>query len=270
MKKVLNHSMFLLMGFALLISSCVPYKKAFKESQTLFNQSVSIETAYRVKQLEKQVTNPEPSLEAQASFQKTYDATVAFLTEHEVALKADNLYGNALALKSLSEFYLEKNTDANNTAAAAITYLEQSADNNKTRDLALMRSMSGLVLANQLYDKINVFDKNAPLDAVKFNTIMNMAKGAIDGIEKGREGISATHPTNEFLTMSELTVYKNWLDFIPYGVDEKSSDLARVENKAAQKAAYDQAKAAINRLDTATGGKKPALVKYWKELIGVS
>ena len=135
------------------------------------NQAVSIETAYRVQQLEKEITNPEPSAEARVKFEEADKSIDEFITEHEATLKTDNLYGNALALKSLSKYYLEDYSAAINNSETATTYLQNSTDNNKTRDLALMRSMSGLVLANQMYDKIQAFDKTAAIDNFKYKEI---------------------------------------------------------------------------------------------------
>lgn len=269
MKTVFKSSIFTILSIAILFSSCVPYKAAYKESQTLLNQAVNIETAYRVQQLEKEIANPEPSAEARTKFEDANTSIVSFITEHEEALKTDMLYGNALALRGLSEFYLEKYEDANSTASTSIAYLENSADNNKTRDLALMRSMSGLVMANQMYDKIQAFDKDGAIDAIKFKEVMDMGQAAVDGIAKGREGINATHPVNEFLTMSELGVYKSWLDFIPYGIDKNSSDDAKKRNLELEQSVIAKARTGVERLSTATGGKKAALVNYWKALIGI-
>ena len=270
MKTLFKGSFFTILSFAILFSSCVPYKSAYKSSKTLLNQAVDIETAYRVQQLEKEVANPEPSAEARTKFEEANKSIVAFITEHEAALKTDNLYGNALALRGLSEYYLENYQDANNTASASIAYLQNSEDNNKTRDLALMRGMSGLVLANQMYDKIQVFDKTAAIDKIKYKEITDMASAAVDGIDKGREGVNETHQVNEFLTMSELAVYKNWLDFIPYGVDKNSSDTDKAKSLAEEQAVLKLAKSGVNRLNTATGGKKADLIKYWKVLLGIS
>jgi hypothetical protein len=269
MKTTFKNALLMVLGLGILISSCVPYQSAYKSSQTLLNQAVDIETAYRVQQLEKEVPNPEPSSEARAKFEEANKSIVAFITEHEPALKNDNLYGNALALRGLSEFYLEKNEAATNTATESIAYLENSADNNKTRDLALMRGMSGLVLANQMYDKIQAFDRTGAIDKIKYKEVGDMARAAVSGIDKGRQGVSATHPVNEFLTMSELAVYKNWLDFIPYGVDSNSSEADKAKSVEEEKEVLQMSKSAVERLNTATGGKKADLVKYWKVLLGI-
>lgn len=270
MKTSFKSSLFTILSIAILFSSCVPYKAAYKKSQTLLNQAVSVETAYRVQQLEEEVASPAPSAEAQTKFDEANKSIVTFVTEHEAALKTDNLYGNALALRGLSEYYLEDYSAANSTAEAAVTYLQSSVDNNKTRDLALMRGMSGLVLASQMGDKIKAFDKTGAIDKVKYKEIMDMARAATDGIDKGREGVSGTHSVNEFLTMSELAVYKNWLDFIPYGIDKNSSDADKAKNVAEEQEVLKMAKSGVDRLNTATGGKKADLIKYWKRLLGIS
>ena len=270
MKTLFKSSFLTILSIAILFSSCVPYKAAYKKSQTLLNQAVSVETAYRVQQLEKEVANPAPSAEARTKFDEANKSIVAFITEHEAGLKTDNLYGNALALRGLSEYYLEDYQAANNTAETSIAYLESSEENSKTRDLAIMRGMSGLVLANQVYDKIQAFDKTGAIDKVKYKEITDMAKAAIDGVNKGREGVSTTHSVNEFLTMSELAVYKNWLDFIPYGIDSNSSDADKSKSLAEQQEVLKMAKSGVDRLNTATGGKKANLVQYWKLLLGVS
>ena len=271
MKTLFKGSFLTILSLAILLSSsCVAYKKVYKESQTLLNQAVGVETAYRVQQLQKEVVNPAPSAEARMKFEEANKSIVAFITEHEAALKTDNLFGNALALRGLAEYYLEDYQGANNTATESIAYLQNSTDNSKTRDLALMRGMSGMVLANQVYDKIQAFDKTGTIDKVKYKEITDMAKAAIDGVNKGREGVSATHSVNEFLTMSELSIYKNWLDFIPYGIDKNSSDEEKAKNIAEEQAVLKMAKSGIDRLNTATGSKKTDLVKYWKVLLGVS
>lgn len=270
MKTLFKSSFFTILSIAILFSSCVPYKSAYKSSQTLLNQAVDIETAYRVQQLEKEIANPEPSAEARVKFEEANKSIVAFISEHEEALKTDNLYGNALALRGLSEYYLENYEDANNTAISSVAYLQNSEDNNKTRDLALMRGMSGLVLANQMYEKIQAFDKTTAIDKVKYKEITDMAKAAIDGINKGREGVNLTHQVNEFLTMAELGVYKNWLDFIPYGIDKNSTDAEKAKNLAEEQEVLKMAKSGVDRLNTATGGKKADLIKYWKVLLGIS
>ena len=269
MKTLSRGSFFTILSVVLLFSSCVPYNAAYKKSQTLLNQAVSVETAYRVQQLQKEVANPEPSAEAKVKFEEANKSIVSFITEHEAGLKTDNLYGNALALRGLSEYYLEDYKAANSTAETAIGYLEQSEDNSKTRDLALMRGMSGLVLANQMYDKLQTFDKKGAVDKIKFKEITDMASAAIAGINKGREGVSATASVNEFLTMSELAVYNNWLDVLAYGIDENSTDAEKTQNKADEQKVLKMAKSGVDRLNTATGGKKAELVKYWQLLLGI-
>ena len=126
MKVIFKSTFFTILCIVVLLSGCVPYKAAYKDSQTLLNQAVDIETAYRVQQLEKEIANPDLSAEARIKFDEAYKSIISFITEHSAALKVDNLYGNALALKGLAEYYLEKYDKANLTAVASISFLRNS------------------------------------------------------------------------------------------------------------------------------------------------
>jgi hypothetical protein len=267
MKKVFKMPLFLLLAGIVFMSSCAPaYQKDLTASYKLYNQAVTAETAYRVQQLEKEMVNANSDA-TKTEFKAAYDAINAVIATHQADLGKDDLYGNVLALKSMSELNLEKYTDAGNSATQALTYLSSSKESQTSRDNALMTAMPGLIKAKQLSAKIPTDDKKISSGA--YTNLADMAKSALTDLDAGRKTVDASNPVNEYLLMSKLAVYKNWLDIVYDTIDKDSSAAEKTEKRKREDAIMAEATKSIDALNAVVGTKKPALIKQWKALIGV-
>ena len=267
MKSVFKTTLFLFLAGTLFMTSCSPaYQKELKSSYKLYNQAVDAETAFRVQQLEKEMVNANSDA-TKAQFQAAYTSINTVIDAHKEVLGKDNLYGNVLALKSMCELNMESYTDAANTASQALTYLKNSPSADKSRDNALMTAMPGLVKANQLYEKIPKGDDK--VSEGTYNNFAELAASAITDLDAGRKSTDATHPVNEYLLMSKLAVYKNWLDVVFDTVDKDSSDADKAKKRQREDELLEAASKDIDALNTLVGSKKPAVIKQWKAMIGV-
>lgn len=267
MKGLFKAPLFLLLAGIVFMSSCAPaYQKDLSNSYKLYNQAVTAETAYRVQQLEKEMVNANSDA-TKTEFQAAYDAINSVVTKHQADLGKDDLYGNVLALKAMSELNLAKYTDATNSASQALTYLGSSKSSKKSRDNALMTAIPGLIKANQLYTKMPTDGKKISSGA--YTNLADMARSALSDLDAGRKTVDASHPVNEYLLMSKLAVYKNWLDIVYDTIDKDSTAAEKTAKRKKEDAIMADATKSIDALNAVVGSKKPALIKQWKALIGV-
>ncbi len=262
MKSIFRSTSSILLLSVLFLASCVPYKTMYKQSVTLYNQAVTTETKFRLDQVKKSVTNFNDS-PAKKDFKVAYDTINSFISQYKDKLATDNLYGNALALKAMCEYGLEMNNVAPSTAEQALTYLKSSTSSDKSRDLAMMTAMPGLIMGNQLYDKLPADDKT--LGTVEYKGLADMATSASESLKKGQEELKGEPKSkmNQYLVMSELAVYKNWLDAVFNTVDKTSTDAAVAQKRQREDDILKLAKGAIGKLSD------PIVAKQWKTLIGI-
>ncbi len=155
--------------------------------------------------------------------------------QDEKPLQNDGIYGNALALKALCEWKLKRYGEARLSAEAARNALRQSVPPS-TRDLAVMQALEGFIendlaftslgelntdirqktssnaisrtQAQQTFNDILIFYRTNIFDLVGDARI----EKALDIIRSAREEVSANHPIQTYLIMSQLVCVKNWSD----------------------------------------------------------
>ncbi len=125
------------------------------------------------------------------------------IRENEGDLKKDNLFGNALAIKSICEWKLGMYTEADNSAKIA---LKLTADVLFPRDRALMIAMPGLIKTDQAY-----FHSRKPTPDKKYEEIEKMiigTNGAINDFKNAILAVDDKHPVRIYLQMSELAALR--------------------------------------------------------------
>ena len=156
-------------------------------------------------------------------------------SKYKNGLKKDNLLGNALALKALTEWKLEKFKEANVTAIMAQEELKSSGYEG-TRDYAVMAALPGLIsndeaflatealfeefagknFSNRSEEERKEFFTSTLLGHYKENIHSSERNGKLDqaltSLNKARTVVSPSHEVQKYLVMSQLAVIKNWND----------------------------------------------------------
>lgn len=186
-KLILKSTLFL--GIAILLSSCCPSLPLYNKAANSFSQGAEITMKNRL--AERLETEPESSVPtvynlypgsaaaqggAAALYYDRAYAEINTALSKDACLKKEDLYGNALAIKALTEWQLAANDPtkyrtAEQTATQAKKALEELAQRKykDDRDLAVMTAFNGLVAMDtvyqatqQLVEDMNQLRPNAP------------------------------------------------------------------------------------------------------------
>lgn len=249
-------------------SGCVSYQQLYKKNVQLYNQAVSAEAAYRLEVVEKGMVDFSNS-PAKKDFQVAYDSINSFVDTYESRLREDNFLGNVLAIKAMCEYSLDKPNEAMETAKVALPLLGASASEKKSRDEALMVAMPGLVKINQLFEKKPADDQK--LSEAEYLPIENLARKAVQPLQNGQkvlEGGRGKNKAYQFLLISELALYKNWLD-VAFNAVGDGSDAAIAKKRAREDEITKMAKPAFNKLEQLIGTSKPKVVEEWRNMLSL-
>ncbi len=170
MKKLILRSI-LFLGIAVFLNSCCPSLPLYDKASKSFSQGAAITMKKRLES--KQDSEPEKSVPAVFNlypgsaaaqggaaalyYDRAY-AEIKTALSKDACLKKENVYGNALTIKALTEWQLAtsdpaKYREAEQTAIQAREVLEKSAQRKykDDRDLALMTALHGLISIDTVY-----------------------------------------------------------------------------------------------------------------------
>ena len=253
-KIILKSTLFL--GIAIFISSCCPSLPLYNKAANSFSQGASITMNNRL--AERIETEPESSVPAvynlypgSAAAQGGaaalyYDRAYAEINtalNKDACLKKEDVYGNALTIKALTEWQLAANDPtkyrmAEHTAEQAKKALEELAQRKykDDRDLAIMTAFNGLIAMDTVYQStqqviknMNMLRPNAPnlseQDAMELweglkqhyrQFISGETEGAyslkfaMDQIDKALPVAKNHKDVEQYLILSKLSGLRTW------------------------------------------------------------
>jgi hypothetical protein len=195
---------------ALTLSSCASINHV-REAQSAFSDAASVDNSARF-----EPGFAEQSLAASAG----YAAAIVSVENLEGDSKAlqqardDQLYGVALAIKSMSHWRLDNWQQAMDASTQA---LEEPLG---SRDQALMKAMPGLIKNDQAYAQLSTrtfscdgFDNSMPAKLecsdANFDGVIEQLTGAFTDLNQARESAPANHPVRGYLAFSALATWEN-------------------------------------------------------------
>ncbi len=246
LEKAGKHSILYILFFCLIIISACAQLNHLDRAQEAFSKGADIEnrrlfsglgtnaeTNIDVSQsIEQEMTNLSPSF-----FYRQAYAEIQKALENDKALASDDLLGNAMALKALCEWKLQKYGEARLTAENAQQIFQRS-EIPSSRDQAVMTALQGFIendlafnALGELKKELQQTNKDGSLSFTQvrqlFNEIQNFYRSnifdpvgdariekAIQIIKNARNQVSPNHPIQSYLVMSQLVCIKNWSDAI--------------------------------------------------------
>lgn len=147
----------------------------------------------------------------------------------KASLEADHLWGTALALRALCEWRL----GLHDRALASASEAAKTGESLGPRDRAMMAALPGLVMADQLFAKVD--RKRRGQAAGDWEAVRALGAKSMDILESARKETDTEHPLRNYLYQAQLAAWRNlrqahgaWNG----GLDFKTDDPLRQQAKA--------------------------------------
>ena len=210
---------------ALLLAACQSTNR-LREAQDSFNAAAALENSAQLEPLfgkpglEAQLQKPAQNALADLSTARSGYAA-ALLSLKRIAgkdldqLKADKLWGAALALQALTEWRLGKYDDALHTADDAAS---KAGDQLYPRDAAVLTALPGLIKIDLAYDRIAAMTNGSPANSNLLTEVARRLVGvpgekdesAVKDLQEARKKAGPTHPVNLYLMQAQLAAFRNY------------------------------------------------------------
>jgi hypothetical protein len=194
---------------ALCVAGC-GHINHLRDAQDAFSRAAEAENRIASAPPDRALRVPSAGTNDLAQISAGYAAAVVSLDKLEddtkavEKLKSDGLYGNALALRAMSYWRLQKYDEARKAASSAL----DSGLARGSRDFALMTALPGLVANDKAYAQIQAATKDSlALDPVLAE--LNTADAVLCDADRS---VAANHPVRVYLGVSALAAMKNVQD----------------------------------------------------------
>lgn len=250
-----------------IISGCT-YISKYSKAQGYFNAAAMADMERRL--------NPDPNISSKdeliassqinSNYALAYKSITEVIEKNENSLKKDQLLGNALTIKAMSEWRLGKHVIAYNTAAKA---LEESKDQLFPRDLALMTAMPGLIKADQAYFHAMSIESKKTYKNIKDMILGD--HGAMNDFERALKVVDTNHPITVYLLMSELAALRT----LQVAIEGKVKDPTNRKNNRKElreqhiKPKIEDFREQLGNLKLQDQDQWIQMLSYWKALLGV-
>jgi len=269
MKQRLAFQFFAAIALLVFASGCAGLKE-YQNAQNAFNLGATLEMKQRtapapdlppspdLETLFPASGQPDMSQKPESYYRNAYDQATKALKNSD-KLKSNDVLGEALSIKALASWKLNKYEEAREAAkaAGAAFEVEQEAG---PRDKALMAAVSGLIAIDLAYDTILTMNKNLTEKAERPESVTpeqatalyeqakmhfeqfvfsrqisrNSLWQGIQTIDEAKTKAEPTHEIQRYLLMAQLAGLKNWTDALS-AIDSAARRLRVKSSNAAAK-----------------------------------
>jgi hypothetical protein len=197
-----RHLPALLLALLLLLSIACGTTRSLRDAQDAFNDAATADANMQLR------TAPEKTTAAllgvrDGGYQTTVGIIDAFSAKQRAQLKGDKLWGNALALKAMSQWRLEEYDKARETAAEATT---DFSDQLGPRDAVILKVLDGLIALDQADAKLG--REVGGEQQCEYRTVNDLVTSGLETIETERGGVSARKPVQRYLLQAKLAGHR--------------------------------------------------------------
>jgi hypothetical protein len=175
-----------------------------RDAQNAFNEAAARENQFRL----------QPNSDAPAAIEAGYTSVILSLgrlqgdDEAVNRLRADRLYGSALALKAMAYWRLRKYDEARAAAESA----RREGLEPGSRDYAFTTALPGLIRNDQAYALLYTPRDPAAGRDQRLAEIESLIGGAEPPLADARRSLGADHPMQAYLGSAGLAMIKNLVD----------------------------------------------------------
>lgn len=143
----------------------------------------------------------------EGGYRMTVQTIDGFSTMERAQLNSDQLWGNALFLKAMSQWRLEDYDGARETANDAVTNFSAQLG---PRDLAVLSVLDGLIALDQAYAKLGPREPGpvGGYPQCDFATVNTLVTSGLDTIESKRRNLSTSEPVQRYLLQAKLAGHR--------------------------------------------------------------
>lgn len=194
----------LLAAMLCLIAAGCATTRALRGAQESFNEAATADMRLR--------TAPHAEVAGligvrEGGYRMTVEVIDGFNAMERAQLNGDELWGNALFLKAISQWRLEDYDGARATAGDAIANFSAQLG---PRDRAVLSALDGLIALDQAHAKLGPRGPGpvGGYPQCDFGTVNELVKSGLDTIEAKRRNFASSEPVQRYLIQAKLAGHR--------------------------------------------------------------